>query len=568
MTHKIQLLSEATINKIAAGEVIENPSSIVKELVENALDADATKIVVELIGGGLHSIRISDDGCGMSKEDAVLSIQRHATSKIREAEDLFCVDTMGFRGEALASIAAIAKMSIETAEDSHSGTKLLIEAGSLLSLEPCARSKGTTFFIRQLFYNVPARKKFQKSPAACAAEVTKVLTQISLAHPHVCFELYQQDKQVFSFPSCGEKEGALLQRVQDALGQDFVEGSKQVQGEGGIVSFQGVIGSCHNTRPNRSCQYLFINKRPVTSPIVSFAVKQALGTRIPENRYPIFVLFLQIPHAYIDVNVHPQKKEVRIREESFLKEVLIREIDKAFSPHTPRPIAPLAVLGEEHFFSQKPPEKDLQPAVSLPFVQTTFFEPHKPRPIIMGVFSHFLWVEARSLDIEGLSKEGLVVIDLEAATARLLYHALCWKKMRREQQMLLLPLTLPCSMQELEQLSACVEELSSMGFSLQRNRSSFLIEAIPACMDEEEALAYVRDFLCFSAEEKQQQSYRAAKACARLASLRKEGHTVFSAEALLQELLRTPDPLLCPLGKKIMVPLGKDAIQQLFVNRK
>lgn len=309
MSSVIRVLSEHTINQIAAGEVIENPASIVKELIENAIDAKASKIVVEVSGGGLQKICISDDGTGMGAEDALLCLQRHATSKIRQAEDLSFIATMGFRGEALASIAAISKMTLTTSTLSGLGTQVEVEAGSIKEVKPCARNRGTTIEVRQLFYNVPARRKFQKSPSFCLTDIIKMITQLSLAYPAIDFELYDSGEERLRLIHKESNFLELLQeRVKQVLGDAFLEEAFIVEAKEEPFTFRGILGSVQNTRPNRALQYSFLNERSVLCPTLSFAVKEAFGTRIAQDRFPIYVLHLDIPSSFIDVNVHPQKK--------------------------------------------------------------------------------------------------------------------------------------------------------------------------------------------------------------------------------------------------------------------
>lgn len=304
MVQKILKLPETVINQISAGEVVENPASIVKELVENSLDAGANAIHVEIVGGGQELIRVEDDGCGMSSEDALLSLERHATSKLKSIDDLQTLGTMGFRGEALAAISSVSQFELMTSDGT--GTKVVCEGGRIVKAEPCARNRGTTIEIRSLFFNTPARKKFQKSASACAAAVTKTMETIVLAHPEIAFTLKVHGKTTIKTRPASWKE-----RIGEIVG--ILE--HEVKFEGNGVAIAGLIGAPAKAMINRSGQYLYINRRPIFSPLISRAVKDGFGTRIAEHEFPPFVLFLEIPADEVDVNVHPQKKEARFRDE-------------------------------------------------------------------------------------------------------------------------------------------------------------------------------------------------------------------------------------------------------------
>ena len=252
MSSRIKVLSDQTINQIAAGEVIENPASVAKELIENSIDAGAISITIEINGGGFQCIRIIDDGVGMSRDDAILSLERHTTSKIRELDDLQTLFSMGFRGEALASIAAISKMTILTANGTD-GIRIFVDGGKMITVDHCARKQGTTIEVRSLFFNVPARKKFQKTASRSLAEIVKMITKLSLAHPIVAFKLFSHDKEIF------HAQASILKRcIHDVLGEKFLQVPTQIQADLETCKIDGFIGSPSEARHNRTGQYLFI----------------------------------------------------------------------------------------------------------------------------------------------------------------------------------------------------------------------------------------------------------------------------------------------------------------------
>ncbi|MCK4934355.1 MAG: DNA mismatch repair endonuclease MutL, partial [Simkaniaceae bacterium] len=327
MPTKIKVLSDQAINQIAAGEVIENAASCVKELVENAIDANAGSIIVEVNASPLQLIRIVDDGSGMGRDDALLSLERHATSKIFSFSDLLKVTSMGFRGEALASIAAISKMTIITANE-EGGTRLTACGGKILHVEECARNIGTTIEIRSLFYNVPARKKFQKTDSRSLIDIVNMLTKLSLAHPTISFKFYSQSKEMLLSKEF-ETEDFLVRlekRMKDVLGNNFLQEKAPLQVLDLECKIEGFIGLPSLTRYNRRGQFLFINKRAIYCQAAVHAIYDGYGPRLQTGKHPLFVLHLTLPEELVDVNVHPQKKEVRLLDEPRIKNLLRKGI--------------------------------------------------------------------------------------------------------------------------------------------------------------------------------------------------------------------------------------------------
>lgn len=451
MFGKIKLLSQQTINQIAAGEVIENPASVVKELIENAVDADATRIIVEIKGGGLQLIRVSDDGCGMSKEDALLSLERHATSKIQEVHDLFTLRTMGFRGEALSSIGAISKMTLMTAI--QEGTKVEVEGGLILETLPCARTRGTTIEVQSLFYNVPARKKFQKSSTLCGMDVHKVVATMSLAHPEIEFELINQEQKVFS--SSG---------VAGVLGKEFLASAYEINVANERFSIKGYLGSPIETRTNRTGQHLFVNRRPVFSNLISFAVKDGYGTRLDANRFPVFLLHLEIDPKLVDVNVHPQKREVRLQDEALIREKIKEAVAFSLDPSGPVKFEPFSnVFSETSTLSFR--EEAFVATPSLPL---------KTDSSPIGLFQHYLLLD------EG---DGILLVDLLAVQELLAFRSLT-KKEGAISQGLLLPIHVELSPVDAKMVQAHLAEIEKMGFSLRSiGKNAFLVDAAPPFLD-------------------------------------------------------------------------------------
>lgn len=429
----ITLLPELVINQIAAGEVVENPASAVKEILENALDAGSSRIEIDIEGGGHHLIRVADDGCGMGRADVELCLLRHATSKIREIADLEQLATMGFRGEALAAIASVAHVQIDTS-DGRTATRLVAEGGKVTAIGPVARNRGTTIEVRSLFFNAPARRKFQKGSSASQAQVLKAVESVALAHPEVAFRLRAGEKTLLEVEVGAE-------RAQEILGW-----------EGRKINGLGVAGMVGEGQMTRGGQFLYVNRRPVFSPLVSRAVKEAVGTRIAEGLHPKFLLFLELDPRDVDVNVHPQKREVRFRDEAAVYARVRAAVVSAFE--TPR----VATVYEKPHFTFR---EETRP-VELP--QHTFAEPlsllQEPDERFVALVGPFLLLE---------DADGIVAVDLRRLAGTLLQG-------KPETEPLLWPLELDLGVGE----EAPLERLAGLGVEARLlSERRLVIDAMP-----------------------------------------------------------------------------------------
>lgn len=327
---RISVLSESVINQIAAGEVIENPSSVVKKLVENALDAGSSDILVEIERGGQELIRVSDNGLGMNALELEQSLKRHATSKLTGMDDFDRILSMGFRGEAIPSIASISRFKITSKpKDEELAFSIETEGGGVNSLKQASRTQGTTIEVKDLFFNLPVRQKFQKSDTQNLKEVIKFLNNLALANYDKTFRLVSNGKEVFNYrfnPSAVGKTEPFKKRVTDILGKEFSKDLSYVEVNLEGYACVGYIGKPDLLRATRSGQYIFVNKRVVNSPIIANSVKDAFFTQVPTQKFPVFVLYLELPPSKVDVNVHPQKKELRFQEEGKIKELIYQAV--------------------------------------------------------------------------------------------------------------------------------------------------------------------------------------------------------------------------------------------------
>jgi DNA mismatch repair protein MutL len=311
---KIRLLPDHVANQIAAGEVVERPASVAKELVENAIDAGASRIVVEMEAGGRRLLKISDDGDGMVRDDAVLAFERHATSKISTTEDLNAIATLGFRGEALASIASVARVELLTrTEESSAGTRVVIEGGRMRDVKDAAHPRGTTIIVRDLFFNVPARRKFLRSEATESFHLTNLITHYALAHPEIAFVLNNNGREVLHAAPAKD----LRERAYQIFGEEFLDNLLEVGGAGRshtqVARVTGYVSAPRDRRTSRDAQYLFVNGRFVRDRLIGRALSEGYRAILPQGVYPAALLFIDTPLEEVDVNVHPAKTEVRFR---------------------------------------------------------------------------------------------------------------------------------------------------------------------------------------------------------------------------------------------------------------
>ena len=328
--NKIRILDRDTINKIAAGEVIERPASVVKELVDNSIDAGATEIRIEVEKGGKHSILIRDNGCGMSRADALLSYKKHATSKLTRIEDLDTVSTMGFRGEALASITAIAKVEILTRpREEITGTKMVIHGGKVQETSDAGTAPGTSIYVKELFYNTPARRKYLKSDRNELAHITDTVMRLALANPGISFTLLSEGKQIIR--NTGSND--LFKSLVNLLGPDTARSMMPLEYRTEDFEIRGYISKPETHRGGSDQLYVFVNTRPVTSRAISTSVREGYYTKIPKGRYPVAVLALTLDPGEVDVNVHPRKAEVRFSREKEVGDAVIRAVEKVLSEH-------------------------------------------------------------------------------------------------------------------------------------------------------------------------------------------------------------------------------------------
>ncbi|MFA5249835.1 MAG: DNA mismatch repair endonuclease MutL [Parachlamydiales bacterium] len=568
MASSILLLSDQTVNQIAAGEVIEAPASVVKELFENAIDAKASRITVAIKGGGLGLIQVSDNGQGMEENELPLAVLRHTTSKIKAFEDLENLATLGFRGEALASIVSVAKVKV-TSSKGEKAVSLFVEGGKITGLEPAARVRGTTIEVRSLFYNVPARQKFQKSPAALTAQIVRSIQNLALAHPQINLKLFIEEKLFWEIKNENEPfEMALKTTMETILGdcRDY----RWLSFQENNFALLGYLGEPFIAKRNKLGQHLQINGRPVFSALISQAVKEGYATALGSELFPAFALDLRIPGSFVDVNVHPQKKEVRFKEERLVKEKIKKAVFASLMH-----LENLTVDGEI-FRTEKTALWAVEPALRKEevFLQNSFLKETEAVPkepfLPLALIGPYYLVE----DLSGLKKR-LAVIDLTQALAALLFQEATGfvKKESLATQRLLMPRLVDFSASELLNVENKKTDLAALGFEIRRVGSKTLaLDTKPAFLEE----ALAEEFFLELFEELK--SF--GKSCLKEAFLEKkwarfwsafaQKRTRFSEEearSLALKLFTSRLPQMAPLGEKIILFLDKKALDDLFQRR-
>lgn len=546
----IRILDDTTINQIAAGEVIENPASVIKELVENALDADATVISIDVEGSGRLLIRITDNGIGMNRDDAKLCFERHATSKVYKIEDLDRLASMGFRGEALPSIASIAKVRlISRPRDQEKGTLVEIQGGKILSTAEIPCEAGTSIEVSDLFYNVPARRKFLKSPKADLLEIQKMVSEIAIGNTLVHFILTSDGETVLDIPLVATH----MDRAKQLLNESIYESMVPFEYKEGEIKLEGLISDPMLHRPNRTGQALFLNQRPVSSWEIAQAVLQGYGTSLPERRYPLFHLHLTLPPSEFDINVHPQKKEVRFCHLSLVKDVVRKGVMQALGKNNLEPFHREEVHYEPVKNLVPPPLVVKEAAVSYT-PRPNYFERERVIPIpslpIKIEAPKFLAAIPFYILLE--DDTGIQAVDIQRARKRIIYEKIAsgFKKQAVESQLLLVPLTL--------QLGISDENLkifNAMGFSIQtKDMTNFMVHQIPSFLKEEEVETVLTDMLKAT-------SLADHMATAAIQHIAKDSKILSKEEAdhLIRQLFACGQPRFTPSGQPIIakVDLGR-----------
>ncbi|WP_421695619.1 DNA mismatch repair endonuclease MutL [Aestuariivirga sp.] len=575
---RIRRLSEGTVNRIAAGEVIERPASVVKELVENAIDAGAAQIDVAFRGGGKNLIRVSDDGIGMGPEDLALAVERHATSKLSE-DDLVDIRFFGFRGEALPSIGSVSRLAI-TSRPRSGGTAhvIAVEGGLLSPPRPAALGQGTEIDVKDLFYATPARLKFLKADRTETAEAAEVVRRMALAHPEIGFSFVTEERRLVDVPK-GEAEEARVRRI---LGPEFMENAIPFEMERESVLVRGYAGLPTWSRNTGAQQYMFVNGRSVRDKLLSGAIRGAYADVLPSGRFPALVLFLSCLPERVDVNVHPAKAEVRFRDGGQVRGLIVsairdglgrkrtadtglsRQTASSFKSVMPRPFVHRGFDEEE---KQAALAMNMPPATA-PVAEAAAVQPDYP----LGQAR----TQIHDNYIVSQTRDGFILIDQHAAHERLVYERLKRERAERgiETQPLLVPEVVDLDPVQVERLAAAAELLAQGGLVLEAfGDGAVIIREVPAAIGKADVPGIVRDVADELSElgvstslEQRINHVLATMACHN--SVR-SGRKLRPEEmnALLREMEATPNSGQCNHGRPTFIELKLSEIEKLFGRR-
>jgi DNA mismatch repair protein MutL len=576
MAGRIHLLDPDTVNRIAAGEVVERPASVVKELIENGLDAGARSIAVEVGEAGKRLISVTDDGCGMSEDDGLLALERHATSKIHGADDLLSIRTLGFRGEALPSIASVSRLTLITrTAGTEEGVKLQVEGGKRAAAVPTAAPVGTMVRVEDLFHNTPARRKFLKSDATELAQIVDLMARYAMIYPEVTFVLRHEGQEVLRSPG----GTGMLKGIAAVWGREVAEALVPVDHERNGIVVTGYVSPPHVTRHSRAYQYTFVNRRPVRSRTLGAALTEAYRSLTPERRFPIAVLGLRADPAKIDCNVHPSKTEVKFERESDAFEAVRGAIKAALLSEG---MMPEAAATPPRVFLRRPGPSQTRAAIEAQAPVTApeqvAVDLEEPRERARFPFSYLLdglriVGQAMNTFIIAETSSGLAVIDQHVAHERVIYERLCGikGKVEVERQALLSPETLNLDRRAAIAVEQRLEEIRGVGFDLEPfGNQAFLLRAVPAVLAGRDYRGVLQDILDELSEEGAGKSPAEARekvwtttAC-RMAV--KAGDPLSHAEMLklVHDLADTENPYLCPHGRPITVTLSTDELMRRF----
>lgn len=608
MTTRVQRLDNSMINRIAAGEVIERPASVVKELVENAIDAGAQNIEVVTAGGGKNLIRVSDDGAGMSEQDLRLAVERHCTSKL--TDDLLDIRTLGFRGEALPSIGAVSRLSIATRQSgSKSGFVINVSDGKIEGPAPASWAKGTRAEVSDLFFSVPARLKFLKSDRAEANAVTDVVRRMAIANPRVGVTLAGSDRKETHFPRATDENlsGAQSERLRQVLGQDFIDNALAINEEREGVQLSGFISIPTFDRANSLHQFLSVNGRPVRDPLLLSAIRGGYSDTLTRGRYPVVALFIDLNPTHVDVNVHPAKSDVRFRDPGLVRGLFVGAIKRALSNsglrsdssgtaaalnafrrqntasnhHAPPPYERPV---HAHWSTQNSPSHPLSgfnetPQTAFGTMETPYARAEMNGEEDISLTQHPLGAARAQIHenyIIAQTQNGLVLIDQHAAHERLVYERM---KNNLDQngiarQILLIPEIVDLPEEDVNNITSRADELAEVGLIIDAfGPGAIAVRETPALLGEVDASALIRDLADELAEWDKTTLIRdklnaIASRMACHGSVR-SGRRLTAKEmnALLREMEKTPNSGQCNHGRPTFITLSLTEIEKLFDRR-
>jgi DNA mismatch repair protein MutL len=604
---KIKLLSDSIISKIAAGEVVERPAYAVKELIENAIDAGADYIRIDIEKAGLQKISVTDNGEGMSREDIQLAFKRHTTSKIKDMGDLFRIHSMGFRGEALASIAAISNMTIQSkTKNQTAGTMVEVKAGELKNVSPVGIPVGTTVIVENLFYTVPARQKFLKSLQTEYRHIVQIITNAALAFPHIRFFFTNNKRTVFDLPptrhpeqSEGSREeltyqrepsfedpntgssfstsfirnDKLIQRIKTLLGTETFQHLIPLSFEHSYINISGFIAKPQLSTRSQQKQYIFVNNRPVKNKIISSAVKQSYGTLLEPQAYPIFILFIDIPHERVDVNVHPRKEEILFHDNDLISETIHQAVAETLAKHN-------LTFHDKRWKTYDSPLQNnfyVRDGSTQSYAAEILKDEVLPWEVedITNIQPNADVIQIHNLYIVTQTKKGIFIIDQHAAHERILYEQFLQAFQKRKnlitQYELPKIITIDLSFTEAEIVKGHIEQLKNIGFDIEEfMNNTFKITAIPELFKDRNIKELILEMIDDLSQDKKikdidTRSHRMLTYLACRSAIKAgDNLTKQKMKELLEELQQTPNNSTCPHGRPTMIEITDKELKKLF----
>lgn len=601
----IKRLPDTLVNQIAAGEVVERPSSVIKELVENSIDAGATRIEIATASGGKALMRVIDNGCGMNKDELRLAIERHCTSKIDDRLDE--INSLGFRGEALPSIGSVSKLNIRSrVPGSESGFEISVTGGTVSDVRPCATNPGTLIEVRDLFFATPARLKFMKSDRAENTAISDVIKRIAIAFPHIHFSLSGPDRSSIEFKATGDDQ---LARISQVLGRDFADNTMEIDAVRETIELTGHIGVPTFNRGNSLHQFAYVNGRPIQDKMVLSALRAAYSDRLPKGRYPVAVLFITLDPALVDVNVHPAKADVRFRDPQMVRGLIIGAIrqslgisgDRSSSTATSDMVSafrveekspPNPTWRQSEFIAQPRADWSVASSPSRPLndgfgetSQTAFsstdapsarFEPQEAASENIQKRLGAARAQIHENYILSQTQSGMIIVDQHAAHERIVYERMKKSLFSNEvsAQALLIPEIIDFSEDECDRLMQFAEDFSKLGLTIERfGPGAIAVRETPAILGETDAAGLLRQLSDEIAEWDDasglaQKLEAVASTMACHGSVR-SGRRMQADEmnALLRQMEATPGSGQCNHGRPTYIELGLDEIEKLFSRR-
>ena len=585
----VHVLDDNTINKIAAGEVVERPASVIKELVENAIDAKADRIEVEIMAGGTSFMRVSDNGIGMSREDAEKAILRHATSKIVQVDDLQAIATLGFRGEALPSIASVSRFSLQTRQaGAELGTEIKITGGKTTEIGAAGCNLGTTIRVEDLFFNTPARKKFLKTNNTESGRINEFIIKLAISHPEIAFKLINNNKSSIATPGRGDLKETLQSLYGASVGQSLLP----LEFEDEDIKLWGFVSKPSAIRSSRSWQTFIVNGRIIASRAIAKAIDNAYHALIPKSGYPLIALNIEVPQHTIDVNVHPQKTEMKFEDEGRIFKAVYKAVLDAVRPKGQA--GQLGQLAAQADHVQQHVEKGLQelnfgqPVMNFPIREekpamtwqegATALAQNKAVKSVQSVVDEEKVPTAGMIPIGQVDDtyiiaqdgDSLYIVDQHAAHERVLFDRFSAQAEHIPSQQLLVHLILDFSSHESQLIEENLELLAGLGFGLESSGpNQFRLMEVPADVPSGQAEEFIREVLA-SMEElhrptaaELRQAVLATTACK---AAIKAGFKLNyrQMEILLQELNDTAMPYTCPHGRPTIIKFSSDELAKMF----